>query len=57
LFQVQDCETRFKKVCYYEYREVSKEREVEVCNKEKFRNCQKRGREVCTTEFEMSEFT
>ncbi len=53
--QVTECNTRFKKVCYFEYEHEARERAVKVCARRKERDCEVKGRLVCTHEREFGQ--
>ena len=50
---MKECDTRFKKLCYFEYEFVSRSRVIEVCSRKKARDCDQVGEVRCSTELEM----
>ena len=50
--QYQKCRDTFKKSCFYEYKKVPQQHNIEICNDNLRRDCGKKdGQEICTTEY------
>jgi hypothetical protein len=51
-FQYKKCRDTFKKSCFYEYKKISHQHTVKICNDNLERDCDKKdGDNVCSTEY------
>jgi len=50
--QEEECEENFRKNCFIDYEKIAWNETVEVCKVPLIKNCDKKGPEVCTTEYE-----
>ena len=52
---MEECEEKFRKDCYINYKDVVVPKTVQVCHEEIRRDCDAQGEEVCETQYETGE--